>query len=178
MDVIQITSVTFTQLHKLVVFSRGQSVCGSWSLIGHRVCSTRTYKVIKTTRITFTFSTLPNNEVIWVYDCVQFITFRRLTWAKLIKFRTTSISWEKDIFEAERLTFDEWHLWEHSCNKQFSRSEDTALCSILPHHHFLRCPFESVPRFIIRAVVRWFLFLKMFASFIFCTSGHIWPYHT
>ena len=88
------------------------------------------------------------------FEYVQFITFKRLTWAKLIKFRTTSISWEKDIFEAERLTFDEWCLWEDSCNKQFSRSEDTALWSILPHHHFLRCPFESVPRFIIRAVVR------------------------
>ena len=35
-----------------------------------------TYKVIRITRITFTFLTLPNNEVIWVCDCVEFISFK------------------------------------------------------------------------------------------------------
>ena len=47
-------------------------------LSGHRLCSKRTYKVIRITRITFTFLTLPNNEVMWVCDCVEFITFKGL----------------------------------------------------------------------------------------------------
>ena len=65
----------FYPIHKLIV-SQEDNVSVGLDLSGHRLCSKRTYKVIRITRITFTFLTLPNNEVIWVCDCVEFISFK------------------------------------------------------------------------------------------------------